>query len=72
MIHGIDHIELIVRNVDEFVKMFESAEFKVDQIELWIEGETQANGVTNLIISSEGAGGCKVVLRPKKENSTTS
>ena len=29
MIRGIDHIELIVRNVDEFVQMFEKLGFKL-------------------------------------------
>jgi len=49
----------------EFVKQFEKAEYKVDQIELWIEGRVESGGVTKFFVSLEAAGGCKVILKPR-------
>ena len=41
-------------------------EYKVDSIELWIEGGVKEGEVTKLFVSFEGKGGCKVTLKPKK------
>jgi len=53
------------KGLSEFVKEFENQKYKVDQIELWIQGRTESGGVTKLFISLEGNGGCKVILRPR-------
>ena len=52
----------------EFIKKFEDPQhdYRVELIELWIEGKLEARGVTRLFISLQGGGGCKVVLRPKQ------
>ena len=51
-----------------FVKKFEDPQhgYRVELIELWIEGKLETRGVTKLFISLQGGGGCKVVLRPKQ------
>ena len=49
--------------IDELLKWFQS--YKVDSIELSIEGSFKTGGITNLIVSAEGKGGMKVVLKPK-------
>lgn len=48
----------------EFVKQFEEASYKVDQVELWITAKAETEGLTKLFVSLEGSGGCKVTLRP--------
>ena len=40
--------------------------YDVEQIEVWIEGKIQSGSVTKLFVSAEGAGGIKLVLKPKK------
>jgi hypothetical protein len=51
--------------LSQFVKEFESQDYKVDQIELWVEGRTESGGITRLFISTEGKRGYKVILRPR-------
>ena len=41
-------------------------DFDVDSIELWLEGTGGTGKLTQLLISFEGKGGCKVTLKPKK------
>ncbi len=57
--------EYLEKSLSEFVKEFENREYRVDQIEIWIEGRAESGGVTRLFVSSEGGGGYKVILRPK-------
>jgi hypothetical protein len=40
-------------------------EFKIDSIDLYIEGVVKTGKLTELFISAEGKGGCKVTLKPK-------
>ena len=50
----------------EFVRKFEERNYKVDQIELWIEAKVESGNVTKLFISLGATGGCKVILKPRK------
>lgn len=49
----------------KFVEQFEKAEYKVEQIELWIEAKAESKGITQFFVSIAGSGGCKVILKPK-------
>lgn len=49
--------------LDELLDWFKS--YKVESIELSIEGSVKSGGITNLIVSAEGKGGMKVILKPK-------
>jgi ABC-type glycerol-3-phosphate transport system substrate-binding protein len=53
------------KGLEEFAKEFEKKGYKVDSIELWVEGHAQSGAVTKLFISLEGGGGCKLILRPQ-------
>src|SRR2546428_5971258 len=49
-------------SVDELLDWFK--DFKVDSIELWIEGAWKSGNRTELFLSLEGKTGAKVTLRP--------
>ncbi len=51
--------------LDNLLKLFKS--YKVESIELSIEGSFKTGGVTSLIVSAEGKGGMKVILKPKEK-----
>lgn len=55
------------KGLSEFVKEFEEKRYRVDQIELWIDGREESGGVTRLYISLEESGGYKVILKPKTD-----
>lgn len=55
------------KGLSEFVKEFEQKRYRVDQIELWIDGREESGGVTRLYISLEESGGYKVILKPKTD-----
>ena len=57
--------QYIEMGLSQFVKELESQDYKVDQIELWVEGRTESGGITRLFISTEGERGYKVILRPR-------
>lgn len=48
----------------KFINKFQKKEYKIMQIELWIEAKTETEGVTKLFVSLEGKGGCKLILKP--------
>ena len=52
--------------LSKFVKPFEQEGYKVDQIELWLEGIAETGGITKLFVSFEGKGGCKIILKPRR------
>jgi hypothetical protein len=56
-----DLMEFTVK-VEDIEKWFKG--YKVDTIELWIEGAIKEDKVTKLFVSSEGKGGCKATLKP--------
>ena len=49
--------------LDELVQWFK--DFKIDAIELWIQTGIKGGKLTELLISLEAKGGCKITLRPK-------
>jgi hypothetical protein len=51
-------------DLKQFVQKFEGQGYKIDQIELWVEGKAESGGITKLIVSVEGGGGIKIILRP--------
>lgn len=53
--------------LEAFVRRFEKKDYRVDQIELWIDAKAKSGDVTKLFISLEGSGGCKVILKPKHQ-----
>ena len=74
--HRSDHEFLIMKKFDgkqtyvatklsNFVKPFRRAGYRVEQIELWVEGIAESDGVTKLFVSFDGWGGCKVILKPR-------
>jgi hypothetical protein len=46
------------------VSRLENDRYKVDAVELWVEGA--AEGGNKLFISLQGKGGCKIVLTPRR------
>jgi hypothetical protein len=52
-------------DLKSFVQKFEKQGYWIDQIELWVEGKAESNGVTRFFVSVEGGGGIKIILRPK-------
>ncbi len=58
--------EYLEMGLSQFVKELESQDYKVDQIELWVEGRAESGGVTRLFISTEGQKGYKVILKPRQ------
>ena len=57
--------EYFEMGLSQFVKELENQDYKVDQIELWVEGRAESGGVTRLFVSTDGAKGYKVILRPR-------
>lgn len=54
---------------DFFVKIEKIEEwfknYKIESIELYIEGIAKSGEIINLFVSAEGKAGCKVTLKPK-------
>ena len=57
--------EYFEMGLSQFVKELENQDYKVDQIELWVEGRAESGGVTRLFISTDGKKGYKVILKPR-------
>jgi hypothetical protein len=49
--------------LEKFIDLFK--EYKVERIEVWVEGRTESKGITKLFISIGGAGGVRLTLVPK-------
>jgi hypothetical protein len=60
-------VEYVKTAMSEFVKKFEQTGYRVDQIELWVEGTAESGKLTSLVVSLEGKGGCKIILKPQVE-----
>jgi hypothetical protein len=58
--------EYLEVGLSQVVKELESQDYKVDHVELWVEGRAQSGGVTRLFISTEGQKGYKVILKPRQ------
>ncbi len=50
-------------HIDDFLKALKG--FKVDTIEVWIEGIVKSEGILQLVVSAEGKSGIKIVLKPE-------
>jgi hypothetical protein len=48
--------------LDDITRWFKK--YRVDSIEFYIEGGAKTGKITELFVSAEGKGGCKVVLKP--------
>jgi hypothetical protein len=56
-------VEAAAFGLNELLNWFKS--YKVDSIELSIEGSVKSGNIINLFVSAEGKGGMKVILKPK-------
>ena len=45
--------------------------YKVESIELNIEGAIKDGNITKLFVSFEGKGGCKIILKPEQTTTTS-
>ena len=52
--------------LSQFTKELENQDYKVDQVELWVEGRVESGGITRFFISTDGQKGYKVILRPRQ------
>ena len=50
--------------LDKLIEKFKG--YKIDSIELNINGVAKSSGITSLIVSFEGSGGCKIILKPRE------
>lgn len=57
--------EKFITTLKELAKLFKG--FHVDSIELWLEGGAKTGKITELFVSAEGKGGCKVTLKPESK-----
>lgn len=48
---------------EKLLKVFKG--LKIDQIELWINGAAETEGLLKLALSAKGEGGIKIVLKPE-------
>ena len=55
-------IEYSESSLNEFIERFRKQNFKVEKIELWVEGKAETSGVTRFFVSAESSGGCKLTL----------
>jgi hypothetical protein len=60
-----EEVEDISITVDEITNIF--SKYKVDRIELYIEGGFKTGGIINFILSAEAKGSCKVTLKPSEK-----
>ena len=60
---GLPKPEEVAIKLEELLKWFKS--YRVDSIELSVEGTIKSGTAISLLISAEGKGGMKVVLKPK-------
>ena len=56
--------EKFVTTLKGLTKLFKG--FQIDTIELWLEGGAKTGKITELFVSAEGKGGCKITLKPNK------
>ena len=61
-----DDLMEFVTKVGDMKKWFKG--YKVESIELNIEGAFKDGNITKLFVSFEGRGGCKIILKPEQTN----
>lgn len=57
-----EQAEVIVISVEEVIGWFK--EFKIDTLEINVEGVSKVGNLTKVFLCPEGNGGCKITLRP--------
>lgn len=60
-----DLVEFVTK-VSDLKEWFKG--YKVDSIELNIEGAVRDGNITKLFVSFEGKGGCKIILKPIEDH----
>jgi hypothetical protein len=65
-----DDLMEFVAKVGDLKKWFKG--YKVESIELNIEGAIRDGNITKLFVSFEGKGGCKIILKPEQTTTATS
>jgi len=63
-----DDLMEFVTKVGDLKKWFKG--YKVESIELNIEGAVKDGNITKLFVSFEGRGGCKIILKPEQTTNT--
>ena len=63
-----DDLMEFVTKVGDLKKWFKG--YKVESIELNIEGAIKDGNITKLFLSFEGRGRCKIILKPEKASNT--
>ncbi|WP_415310103.1 hypothetical protein [Candidatus Nitrosocosmicus sp. FF01] len=58
-----DNMGELVANLSDLKEWFEG--FKIDSIELYVEGVITTGVITKLLVSFEGKGGCKITIKPE-------
>jgi hypothetical protein len=58
-------VEDISMTIEEIINYFKK--YRVESIELYIEGGFKTGGVINFILSAEAKGSCKVILKPSEQ-----
>lgn len=58
----IDRFPASIEKVTEWFK-----HYRVDSIELWISGVVKSGKILDLLVSAEGQGGMKIVLKQKEK-----
>jgi hypothetical protein len=58
-----EETQKFIAKIEDIVKWFKK--FKIDSIELTIEGVAKSGNITQIFVSFEGKGGCKVILKPE-------
>ena len=56
--------EYIEKELKAFVSSFRPKGYKVESIELWIEGIAKTEQITKIFVTWEGESSCKIVLKP--------
>ena len=59
-----EEIKKFSAKVEDIARWF--GRYKVDSIELYIEGAAKTGKILELFLSAEGKGGCKVILKPRE------
>jgi hypothetical protein len=58
-------LEQCVVSMDDITSLFN--DYKVESVELWINGAIKSDGIIKFGISSKGEGGLKLTLQPKSQ-----
>ena len=58
----VEDISVTIEDITNYFK-----KYKVDSIELYIEGGFKTGGIINFILSAEAKGSCKVTLKPSEQ-----